>query len=329
LSWQGALRSKWGRAALVAVGVAVVAYVIYRLGAERIFEALRRSAAVFPLVFLLEGIIVSCTMLGLRTLYGPDRHKITAWDLTRAGLLGYVAMLLMPSGRTFAEATRATLLARRSTPSRAAFAAYQMQAACLLGNALILSLAFAAAWWVLGFNGYVGAILANLGVCIVVGFGMLYGGRFLKVGGLLGRMFPKTNEHGKAFDVHTREHSVVPWVPTLWELASRLFQTIQMMILVAAVGGRLSFLAGLIAEGAHEVGAAVGGLIPAQIGAAEVNLAVFAKTLAIDSTGAVAVALDVHLAQLLWVLVGLAVALFTRPAETIDEVASPALEVPE
>ena len=244
MSWQAALRSKWGRAALVAVGVAVVAYVIYRLGAERIFEALRRSAAAFPLVFLLEGVIVTCTMLGLRTLYGPDRHKITAWDLTRAGLLGYVAMLLMPSGRTFAEATRATLLARRSTPSRAAFAAYQMQAACLLGNAMILSFAFAAAWWVLGFNGYVGAILANLGVCIVVGLGMLFGGRFVKVGGLLGRIFPKASEHGKAFDVHTLEHPAVPWVPALWEFAGRLFQTIQMMILVAAVGGRLSFLAG-------------------------------------------------------------------------------------
>ncbi len=328
MTWQGALRSRWGRAALVAVGFGVVVYVIYRLGPERIFEALRRSAAVFPLVFLLEGTIVACTMLGLRTLYGPDRGKVTAWDLTRAGLIGYVAMLLMPSGRTFAEATRATLLARRTTPARAAFAAYQMQAACLLGNALILSLGFAAAWWVLGFNGYVGAILANLGACIVIGLGMLFGGRLVRLGGLLGRFFPKASEHGKAFDVHTREQPPVPWVPTLWEFGGRIFQTLQMMILVAAVGGRLSFLAGLITEGAHEVGAAVGGLIPAQIGAAEVNLAVFAKALAIDSSGAVAVALDVHFAQLLWVLVGLAVGLFTRPAETIDEVASPTLEVP-
>jgi hypothetical protein len=331
VSWQGlaaALRSKWGRAALVAVGIAVVAFIIYRLGAERIFEALKRSAAVFPLVFLLEGVIVSCTMLGMRTLYGPDKHKLTAWDLTRAGLIGYVAMLLMPSGRTFAEATRATLLAHRSTPARAAFAAYQMQAACLLGNALILTLGFAAAWWVLGFNGYVGAILINLGVCIIVGLGMLFGSKLVKIGGLLGRFFPKASDHGKAFDVHTREQPAIPWVPTLWEFLGRLFQSVQMMILVSAVGGRLSFLAGLIAEGAHEVGAAVGGLIPAQIGAAEVNLAVFAKALAIDSTGAVAVALDVHLAQLLWVLVGLAVALFTSPAETIDEAASPKLEVP-
>jgi hypothetical protein len=87
-------------------------------------------------------------------------------------------------------------------------------------------------------------------------------------------------------------------------------------------------LAGLITQGAHEVGAAVGGLIPAQIGAAEVNLAVFAKSIGLDSTGAVAVALDVQLAQLLWVLVGLAVALFTSPAETIDEAASPKLELP-
>ena len=102
-----------------------------------------------------------------------------------------------------------------------------------------------------------------------------------------------------------------------------------MMILVAAVGGKLSILAGLICEGAHEVGAAVGGLIPGQVGAAEVNLAVFAKALSIDSTGAVAVALDVHLAQLVWVLVGLGVALFTGPTETIDEVASPKLEVTE
>jgi hypothetical protein len=238
-------------------------------------------------------------------------------------------MLLMPSGRTFAEATRATLLARRSTPARAAFAAYQMQAACLLGNANVLLLASAAAWWVVGFNGYVLAIVVNLVICIVVGFGMLFGGRLVKLGGLLGRFIPSVSDHGKAFDAHNREQPPVPWVPTLWETAGRLFQTTQLMILVAAVGGRLSVLAGLITQGAHEVGAAVGGLIPAQIGAAEVNLAVFAKAIGIDSTGAVAVALDIQLAQLLWVLVGLAVALFTSPAETIDEAASPKLELPQ
>jgi hypothetical protein len=233
----------------------------------------------------------------------------------------------MPSGRTFAEATRATLLARRSTPARAAFAAYQMQAACLLGNSIVLVFASAAAWWVIGFNGYVLAIVVNLLACIVGGLGMLFGGRLVKLGGLLGRFIPSVLHHGKEFDAFARE-APVPWVPTLWETAGRLFQTTQLMILVAAVGGRFSVLAGLITQGAHEVGAAVGGLIPAQIGAAEVNLAVFAKSIGLDSTGAVAVALDVQLAQLLWVLVGLAVALFTSPAETIDEAASPKLELP-
>ena len=206
-------------------GVAAVVAVIYKMGPDTIFAALRRSAAVFPLVFLLEGAIVACTMLGLRTLYGPDKGKLSAWDLTRAGLLGYVAMLLMPSGRTFAEATRATLLAHRSTPARAAFAAYQMQAACLLGNAVILALGTAAAWWVIGFNGYVLAILLNFGACVAIGFGMLFGSRLVKLGGLLGRLVPGTLAHGQAFNSHAREQPAVPWVPTLWEAAGRAFQT--------------------------------------------------------------------------------------------------------
>jgi hypothetical protein len=322
MKWQGlaaALRSKWGRAALVALGVAAVGGVIAHLGPALILSALRRTASVFPLVFLLEACIVACTMLGLRTLYGPDKGKITTWDLTRAGLLGYVAMLLMPSGRTFAEATRAAVLARRSTPARAAFAAYQMQAACLLGNAFILVLGTAAAWWVVGLNRYTLAILANLCGALLVGVAMLFGGRFIKLGGLLGRLFPSIVEQGHEFDAHNRAHPPIPWVPTLWESLSRLFQTVQMMILVAAVGGQLSFLGGLITEGAHEVGATVGGLIPAQLGAAEVNLAFFAKALGVDSAGAVAVALAVHLAQLVWVLVGLAVGLFSGPTKGIDE----------
>ncbi|HUB07036.1 MAG TPA: hypothetical protein VMB50_08545, partial [Myxococcales bacterium] len=102
---------------------------------------------------------------------------------------------------------------------------------------------------------------------------------------------------------------------------------LEFTLLVAAVGGALSPVAGLVAEGTHLVGAAVGDLIPAQLGTAEANFAVFAHALSIDAAGAVAIALLAHLAQLVWVMVGLAAILLFKPAETVDGSAPAALEV--
>ncbi|MHB8417274.1 MAG: lysylphosphatidylglycerol synthase domain-containing protein [Myxococcales bacterium] len=324
------LRRPWGRAAAAAVGVGFVSAVLWRLGPERVLAALARSAPVFPICLALEGAMLACSLLGLRTLYGRDRSRLSAGTLAYAGLLGYVTMLLVPAGRAFAEVARATVLSRRSTGARAAHAAYQAQAACLFGNAVISAAAFAAALRLVGPRGYSWAIGANSLLAAGLGGGMLLAGRRGGLGGLLGRIVPSAQDFGASFDGLARESSDFPWGAVLWESASRGLQTIQFALMVAAVGGAFSPSSGLVAEGTHLVGAALGDLIPAQLGAAEINFAVFAHVLGIDSAGAVAVALLDHLAQLGWFLVGLGAILAFRPdtpADTVDEPAPTALEV--
>ncbi|HUB10264.1 MAG TPA: hypothetical protein VMB50_24885, partial [Myxococcales bacterium] len=227
----GWLRSGWGRTAAVVVGCAFVGGIVWHLGPARVFGVLERSAPVFPVCCVLEGGMLVCAMLGLRSLYGPDRARLSAGSLAYAGLVGYVTMLIAPAGRAFAEVARAALLSRRSTTARAAHAAYQMQAACLLGNAVASVAAFAAALWLVGPKGYAWAIGANLALTGTFGVLMLTAGRRGSLGGLLGRLVPKAQDFGASFDEVARGGGV-PWAAVLWESCGRLLQTLEFTLLV-------------------------------------------------------------------------------------------------
>ena len=95
-------------------------------------------------------------------------------------------------------------------------------------------------------------------------------------------------------------------------------QVLQSGVLVVAVGGMFGLLPALCSEALHLVGAAVGDLIPAQLGATEINYQLSAGALSLRPVDALSIALLAHLSQLVWVTIGLVISVFD-PVEASRE----------
>jgi hypothetical protein len=298
------LRSPLGRAALGAIGVTAVGVLLAYIGIAEVLHTLREGAVYLPIVAVLEGAVLACTMFGLRTLYGEDRHGLHAGILTRAGLAGYVAMSMVPAGRTVAEALRATLLSRHSSGPRAAVAALQIQGSALLANGIASLIATVVIFRAVGTSPLAVAALTNSALALGAGFLILLGGRVSRLGHHMGRIWPRIEAFGRGFDEHFSLSEPLPVRAVLWEFLGRVLQVFQYVIMVRAVGGALGLRPALIAEGIHLTAVTAGDLIPAQLGATEANFALCAHTLALPVASAVAIALMAHLVQLFWVLTG-------------------------
>jgi hypothetical protein len=299
------LRSPLGRLVAATVGVVGVSLLLRHVGPAAVLHTIQSGAGYLPLALALEGGILTCTLLALRELYGPDRHHLTPGILARAGLLGYVAMSLVPAGRTVAEALRATILSRNTSGPRAAVAALQLQGCALLANAAASTCDAVVTFMSLGATPGGAAIGVNALLTLLAGLLILLGSRASRMGHHMGRLWPKIQAFGKGFDEHMSLSEALPIRSILWECGGRLLQATQYAILLRAVGGVFSLRGGFIAQGIHLVATTAGDLIPAQLGATEANFALFARTLSLPASGGVAIALMAHLVQLFWVLVGI------------------------
>jgi Lysylphosphatidylglycerol synthase TM region len=296
------LRSPLGRAAAAAVGVVAVGLLLAYIGPAQVLRTIQEGAAYLPIVMVLEACVLACTMLALRSLYGEDRHGLHTGILTRAGLAGYVAMSLVPAGRTVAEALRATILSRHSSGPKAAVAALQIQGSALMANGVASLIATVAIFRTVGPGPLGIGAMTNSVLALGAGLLILLGGRVSRLGHHMGRLWPRIETFGRGFDEHFSLSEALPVRAVLWEFLGRMFQILQYVVMVGAVGGVFSLRPALIAEGIHLTATTAGDLIPAQLGATEANFALCAHTLNLPVASAVAIALMAHLVQLFWVL---------------------------
>jgi len=310
-----AIRSPLGRIVAGAVGALCVLLIVRGIGVPAIGRVLAGAAALFPLVLALEGAQLACTTLALRSLYGP---RVPSGQLVRAGLIGYAVMGLVPAGRAVAEVTRASLLTRWVGAARAAAAAARIQVATLIANGIISIAAVVAvvvsasapAWLPL-------AIAGNGAVTLALGASVLLAAR-RRPGAWLGRVVPKAQGFGADLDDVLQAEPALPAGAIGWELLGRFFQVAQNAVFLACVGGEPTLSRALTSEGIHLVGAALGELIPGQLGATEGNYTLAAGALALPVASAVAIALLAHISQLVWVLAGSLVSV-TWPAPPLPE----------
>jgi hypothetical protein len=304
-----------GRTVTALVGLGLVVALLHHTGIEKVMAALGRAAPIFPIIIILEVFILFCSMCALRLLYLEDRDKLPIKALIRAGLVGYTLMGLVPAGRTAAESARAALLARYSSGARAMVAATQLQGIALIANCAISFFCLLAMFYVLGFSLPTFFVLANFVITGIVGIGLLFAGRKAGIGTWLGKRFKSANKVGTEFDqmFSATDLTLVPFGPFAWEFLGRITQVVQNGFMVVAVGGALGLIPALCSESLHLVGAAAGDLIPAQLGATEVNYQLSAHALSLAPADAMSIALIAHLAQIFLVVVGLIVPLVWRP----------------
>jgi hypothetical protein len=295
---------------LGAVGVALLGGLVAHLGVEPVTTALVRAAPAALVVLALEGLILLCDAAALRALHAPDPPPWRA--IGRATLVGYPIASLAPAGRAFAEGVRATMLAPSSGQARAATAAGRVQGVVLL-SAGVASLAgaigAAARAWPAAATG---AMLANAALTFGLGFGVLAGGRHLKLGARLGRLFGRAGAVGAEVDALWGDAPLVPWRALAFLVAGRAVVVLEVGVVLAALGVT-DPLAALAATGVLLVGTSVGDLVPAQAGVTEVHFALAASALGLAAGDAVVVPMLVRLAQLGWSALGFIAPLWWRP----------------
>jgi len=297
-------RSAPGRAIAALCGLAAVAFILHRLGLSTVGHAIASCAAYFPLVLVFELGILTCSTFSLRALYGDAAYAVPPSQFIRAALIGYAVQGLVPAGRAAAEAARASLLARFVGVGRAGAAAARMQAVLLVANGLIAVICTFATLYVMGATWLPLAVAFNAVLTLGLGSALFLIARHARIGGWLGRRFKRARAFGEEVDAVLERDTTIPVRAIAWEFTGRTIQVVQHGILIYCVAGVFGLLPSLTAEGIHLVGAMVGDLIPAQLGAIEGNFTLASQSLGLSAAGAVSIALIVHLAQLAWVVVG-------------------------
>ncbi|HEX7702660.1 MAG TPA: lysylphosphatidylglycerol synthase domain-containing protein [Kofleriaceae bacterium] len=309
-------------------GIATALMILRGLGWSTIGTALVGAASYLPLLIALDACVVTCSMLALRSLYGDTARAIPLSQLVRAGVVGYAVQGLVPAGRAVAEVTRAAQLARWVGAGTAAAAATRMQAVVLIAGGAISIPTAVAAYRATGPSWIPLAIAIHGVVAFAIGSALLGVANRSAIGAWLGRRVSRAKSFGNELDGALARTSALPLRAIAWELTGRCVQVVQNAVLIVSVGGALRVGSALCSEGIHLVGAAVGDLVPGQLGVQEGNFTIAAPALGLSAAGAVSIALLAHLTQLVWVLVGSLVTLIWRPkprdvTEPLDLLGSP------
>ncbi len=299
-----AARSTPVRIVVAACGVAGVVLILRGLGWDKVTDALAGAALYLPIILALDGLGLACSMMALRALYGDAARELPPSALVRAGLVGFAVNGLLPAGRAVAEATRASLLAKYVGKGTAAAAAARMQGVVMVAHGVMSIVATIAAVIAVGWTWLPLAIGINAVVVLVMGAVVLFATSRSRIGAWIGRRFSRAQQFGSELDAAFAREPGIPMRAIGWELAGRAVEVAQKAVLIAAIGGVVGIIPALTVEGIHLLGAAIGDLVPAQLGVQEGNFTLASSLIGLPASGAVSIALLAHLSQLAWVLVG-------------------------
>ena len=299
------------RIACAVLGTAVLVVSVWAAGARAVLASLGASVHALPLLALLEAVMVGCSTLALRSLYGEAGLRVPTRQWVRAGALGYALGLVLPMGRGAGEAARAVLLSRNAGGARAAVAAVQMQGVVLLSTAVITVPVLVATVALLGPGAAAGLILANGLAAAAIGTSILVVRERARPGRFLGGLVKRLEGFGLAFDAVAGASRGSLARSLAWESLGRVAQVVQCGVALAAIGQQAGPARVLVTRGALILGSAVGDFIPGQLGATEAMMVVGAGALALTAATAATLALLIHAAQILLGLLcaGLTVAL--------------------
>jgi hypothetical protein len=291
---------RYGKWLLLVVGIGAVTALVRESGPARVGEVIVASIAHLPLIILLEAAWISMDTFAVRALLGEHGKDAPAKLYLRSGIVAYSIMVLLPAGRAGGEVARAALLGPHVGGARAGAAAARINGVTLFANALISIPCFLAVAAVVGPSDELSlAVLGNAVVTAFLGLGILVVTRRSKVGGLLAKRFRSMVHWGPAFDEALREMPAIPYRAILLCFFGRFLQMLQYAVILHAVGGKLTFTSGLVTQGIHLVGAALGDMVPNQVGFNETAYRLFAEALGLahDPARAVSIALVARLGQ--------------------------------
>ena len=286
------------RPLLVVGGFALAACLVRSVGTERVLQIVRASGRLLPIVVLLEATFATCDSLAARVLLGTTGRAVTGSSWIRATALAYASTVLLPAGRIAGEAARAAALSRDVGVPMAVAACSRLQSCALLANAVVCL----ACVTVVGHRGgdvLRVALAVNVIACSALAAVFLGALRSKRLTAWLGERF--ISIAGMEAPTPLAEIGVArTFAAQSLCVLGRAAQTVQYGVVLLAVGGIVTPTSALTAQGIHLVGAAVGDVIPGQLGAMEGTYRAFAGSLGLgaDLASALSMPLIVRIAQL-------------------------------
>jgi hypothetical protein len=311
------------RVGLAVFGLVVIGVLVERIGVEEVSAALARTAPVLPIAFLLDAVRIGCDAWSTRLLLG-ERGRAIPWLVLFGGhVVGHGVMNVFPAGRSASEATKAALFHRHLGAAEALAMGASNQANTLFSSAVFSLACAAAAAITMPDATLVTAIVVHFVVLFVAGVGMRLAATNRAVEAFFANRFPRVGAHLSRFAERSRETPIVAWGPVGAMVLGRLAQTIEYGLLAYAVGISMGPLEALAVQGVNFVAAAVGVLMPGQLGSSEAVFALAAGALHTDEASAMTIALAAHLCALAWAVIGLVVLFAWRGRVTSSTTSEP------
>ena len=278
--------------------VAGFALMLYQLDLAAVSVTLRSLAGIWHWILLLEVGRVACEVLTTRSLLGSAGANLPFARLMRGQLLGQACDVLMPLGRTSAETAKAVLYSGYVGTPVASAVATTMQLAVLAANCS----------WVIA--SYLPS--CSLGVTTTVRAGLVtyaIATLSLVLAIVLFAAAPSVRRLSARLPVLRasleRLAQLLLSTPralclaVLSQLLGRLLQASQLALIAATLGAQITPAHVWTLEAVYMVGAALGELVPAQLGTADAALVVAAPALGLSAVAAFSAILALRAVQLM------------------------------
>lgn len=307
------------RVLLALVGVGLLVSVVRHVGTDVLVPLLEAALPWMPLALLLEAARIGCDAVASALALGPAWRRIGAWRMFLAHVAGHGVMNLMPGGRGAAELVKAGLFYEVLGVSEAGALGTTNQANVLIASA-IFSLPCALAAWASSADPTLTlAIVLHAVVLFASGVGLRVMVESPFVERFVRRRLPRMAEGFERYQKVSRAGPRVGAGPVTWMMLGRGAQTLQYAILAHAVGITIGPVLALTVQGTNLVAAAVGVLVPGQVGSAEGVFMLAAEALGTTPARATSIALLAHASGITWTALGLAVLFFWRAPKRPDD----------
>jgi hypothetical protein len=302
---------------LVAIAaVLALAFVVRAVGTDEVLASVRLAAPWLPLAALLELGRIGLDAVATRSVLGPAGRGIPLVRLFVLHLMTHGIMNVMPAGRGTSEAAKAMLLADDLGTETAVSMGTTNQANVLLSSAFFSLPCALAAHLALASAPLTLAILGHFAVLFAAGFGLRVLQTHPRAVQWLAGLLPRWSARVHAFAEASRRTPTLAAWPIAAMMLGRLLQTGEYAVLAHGVGLEVSAPAAFAVQGLNLVAAAVGVLVPGQLGSAEAIFALAADALGTTPAMAVSIALLAHTVSLGFASIGLSLlaasALLTR-----------------
>jgi hypothetical protein len=291
------LVTRWLTLLMAAFGTITFALLLWNLGDAAVWRRLWSLSSLGPLLILLELGRLGCELLGTRALLTAADARVPPLRLVRGQLLAQTLDVVMPAGRTAAEAAKATVYAQYLGLPQAAAIATALQLAVLVANAC---------WAIAGYLGSLHAPLPHALRVTLLGFAAATSCLVLGVCAfaaspaarkLLARIrFVEASLQRFAALLKTAPRQLV--IAVFAQLLGRGLQATQLVMLSVALGATPGLAHAAIMQAVYLVGAASGELVPAQLGTTDAAFVLAAPALGLTRSAAFSASLMLHAAQL-------------------------------